>query len=76
MMKLGRQVHYTGVQKSRQSSNVKLKGHGHQGQKKRKIAESSPLTMRSKGVRRRPYAATDDTITWPPGGDGLRQWEN
>jgi len=46
--------------------------------KQRKTAESSPLTMHSRAcaVGRTQQAATDDTIAWPPGGDGLRRWEN
>ena len=58
-----------------QRSNVK--GQGNRGQK-RKTAESSPLTVHSKAcaVGRKQQAATDDTIAWPPGGDGLRRWEN
>jgi len=46
--------------------------------KNRKTAESSPLTVHSRAcaVGRTQYAATDDTIAWPPGGDGLRRWEN
>ena len=45
---------------------------------KRKTAESSPLTVHSRAcaVGRTQQAATDDTIAWPPGGDGLRRWEN
>jgi len=63
------------VQKSRPSSNVKVKGHGHQGQKKRKTAESSPLTMHSKAcaVGGTQQTTTDDTIAWPLGGHRLRQ---
>jgi len=38
---------------SRLSSNLGVKGQGQQGQKKRKTAESSPLTMQV--VRRAPY---------------------
>jgi len=40
-------------------SRSKVEGQGHQGQKQRKTAESSPLTMHSKacGVPRTPYAA-------------------
>jgi len=50
-------VRYT-VQKSRPSSKVKVKGQGHQGQKKRKTAESSPLTMHSRTCAvARPYGA-------------------
>jgi len=46
--------------------------------KKRKTAESSPLTMHSKAcaVGGTQQAATDDTVAWPPGGDRLCQWEN
>jgi len=36
------------VYKSRLSLKVKVKGQGHQGQKKRKTAESSPMTMHSR----------------------------
>jgi len=49
------------------------------GTKKRKTAESSPLTMHSRACAvagRTQQAATDDTIAWPPVGDGLRRWEN
>jgi len=51
---------------------------GHRGQKKRKTAESSPLIVHSRAcaVGRMQQAATDDTIAWPPRGDGLRWWEN
>ena len=39
-------------------SKSKVKGQGHQGEKKQKIAESSPLTMHSKACAvARPYAA-------------------
>jgi len=59
-------VRYT-VQKSRPISNVKvkLKGQGHQGHKKRKNADSSPLTMHTRAyvVGRTQLSATDDTIT-------------
>ena len=46
--------------------------------KKRKTAESSPLTMHSKAcaVGGAQQAATDDTTAWLPGGDRLRRWEN
>jgi len=27
-------------------------------------------------VGRTQQAATDDTIVWPPGGDGLSRWKN
>jgi len=55
----------------------KFKGQGHQGQK-RKTSESSPLKMHSTAcvVGRMQQAATDDTIAWPPGGDGLCRWES
>ena len=44
----------------------------------KKTAVSSPLTVHSRAcaVGRTQYAATDDTIAWPPGGDGLRRWEH
>jgi len=63
------------VQKSCRSS--KVKGQGHQGQKRRG-AESSPLTVHSTAcaVGHMQQAATDDTIACPPGSDGLRWWEN
>ena len=60
-------------------SRSKVKGHGHQGQKKRKLlSHISPLTMHSRAcvVGRTQQAATDDTTAWPPGVDGLRRWEN
>ena len=59
-------------------SRSKVKGHGHQGQKNRKTAESSAFTMHTRAcaVDRTHQAATDDTIAWPPRGDGLRRWEN
>jgi len=43
-----------------------------------KSAESSPFTMHGTAcaVGRTQQAATDDTIAWPPGDDGLRRWEN
>jgi len=48
------------------------------GQKYKKTAESSPLTVHSKacavGVTQQ--AATDDAIAWLPSGDGLCRWEN
>jgi len=46
--------------------------------KKRKSAESYPLTMHSTAcaVGRTQHAATDDTIEQPPEGDGLHRWEN
>jgi len=52
---------------------------GHRGQKnEKKPAESSPYTMRSRVcvVCRTQQAATDDSIAWPPRGDGLGLWEN
>jgi len=55
------------VQKSRPSSKVKVKGQNSRspGAKKRKTAESSPLTMHSRACAvARPYmqhAATDDS---------------
>ena len=67
-------VRYT-VQKSRPSAKVDVKDQGHRG--KRKNTESSALTVHSRvfAVGRTQQAATDDTIAWPPGGDGLRRWE-
>jgi len=46
--------------------------------KKRRTAESSPLTMISRAwvVGHTQQAATDNTIAWPPRGDVLRRWEN
>ena len=47
--------------------------------KKRKTAESSPLTMHSRAcVVARPYAARSNRRYHcvPPGGDGLRRWED
>ena len=46
--------------------------------KKWKTAKSSPLTVHSRAcaVDRTQQAATDDTIVWPPRGDGLCWWEN
>jgi len=68
------------VQKSRPSSHFgsKVKRSRSPGQKKRKTAESSPLTVHSKVciVGRTQQAPTDDAIAWPPGGDGLRQRKN
>jgi len=54
-------------------SKSKVKGQGHQ-EKKQKTAE----TMHSKActVGGTQQAATDDTIAWPPRGEGLRRWEN
>jgi len=50
------------VQKSHVSSKVKVKCQGHQGQKKRKTAESSPLIMHSRACAvDRPYAAKGRT---------------
>jgi len=51
-----------------------VKGQGHREQKKRKTAESSPLTMHSKActIGHMQQAATDDTIA-PPGVDELRR---
>jgi len=62
------------VQKSCPSSKVKVTTN-----KKRKTAESSPLTMHSRACAvARPYAASSNR--WyhckPPGGEGLRRWEN
>ena len=71
-------VRYT-VQKFRPNTKVKIKRQRHQGQKKRKTAESSPLTMHSRAcIIARPYAACCNRRYHcvPPGGDGLRQWEN
>jgi len=50
-------------------SRTKVKGQGHYRTKKRKTAESSPLTMQSKAcvVGGTQQAASDDTIAWPPG---------
>jgi len=46
--------------------------------KERKTAESSPLTVHSKAcaVGGTQQVATDDTIAWPPSGDGLGRWKN
>ena len=56
----------------------RVKGQIHRGQKKRKTAESSSLTVHRTAyvVGRTQQAATDNTIAWPPGCDGLRRWEN
>jgi len=56
-----------------QRSKVKVTG-----TKKRKTAESCPLTMHSRAcaVGRTQQAAADDTTAWPPMGDGLRGCEN
>jgi len=66
------------VRKSRPSLNVKVKGQGYQGQKTKNCWVIPIDTMHSKAsaVGGTPQAATDDTIAWPPGGDGLRRWEN
>ena len=55
-------------------SKVKVIG----DKKKRKTAKSSPLTMHSRAcvVGHMQQAATDDTIAWPPAGDGLHWWDN
>jgi len=56
------------VQKSRPNSKVKVTR-----DIKRKTAELSPLTVHSMVCAiAGPYAAT----AWPPGGNGLRRWEN
>jgi len=49
-------------------SKVKVTRH-----KKTKSAQSSPLTMHTKAcaVGHTQQAATDDTIAWPTGGDGV-----
>jgi len=55
-------------------SRSKVKGQGQQGQKKRKTAESFPLTMHNKAcaVGRTQQSAADETIAWlPAGGDGV-----
>jgi len=69
-------IRYT-VQKSRPSSKVKVRGQRSRspGTKKRKTAESSPLTMHSNvcTVDGTQQTATDDTIAWPLGGDRLRR---
>ena len=54
-------------------SRSKDKGQGHWEQKKRKAAESSPLTMHNNScaVGRKQQAAADGTTAWPPGGDGM-----
>ena len=52
----------------------KVKVQGHRGQKNEKNAESSPLTMHAKATRalgRTLHAAADDSIVWPPVGDGV-----
>jgi len=51
-----------------QRSKVKITG-----DKKRKAAESSPLTMHNNAcaVGRKQQAAADDTTAWPPRGDGM-----
>jgi len=51
------------VQKSRPTSHVKVKGQDHQGQKTKKIAESSSVTIHynARAVGRTQQAATDDT---------------
>jgi len=67
------------VQKSSLILSVKVKSQRSRSQdKKRKTAESFPLTVHSKScaVGSTQQAATDDIIAWPPGGDGLRRWEN
>ena len=53
-------------------SRSKVKGQGYQGQKKRKTAKSSPLTMHCKAcaVRCKRQAA-DGSIPWPPGVTGV-----
>jgi len=45
---------------------------------RKKTDESFALTMHSKAcaVGGTQQAATDGTIAWPSGGDGLRRWEN
>ena len=78
-MKLGGQLHSARISPEfecqGQMSKVKVTG-----DKKRKTAESSLLTMHSRAcaVGRTQEAATDDTIAWPlrVRGDGLRRWEN
>ena len=47
--------------------------------KKRKLPSHFPIDnaqYKACAVGRTQQAATDDTTTWPPGGDGLRLWEN
>jgi len=61
-------------------SRLKVKGQRSRspGTKKRKNAESFPLTMHSKAcaIGGTQQAETDDTTAWPPGGDRLCRWEN
>jgi len=59
-------------------SRSKVKGQGHQGQKKRNTAESSPLTMHSKAcaVGGTQQAANRRYHCVAARGDRLRRWEN
>jgi len=60
-------------------SRSKVKGQGRQGQKKRKTAEPSPLTMHSRACAvARPYAASSNGRYHCVAARGywLRRWEN
>jgi len=65
------------VQTSCPSWNVNVKGQGHQEQKKRKTAESSPLTMHGKAcaIGSTQQTATNNTIVWLLRGDRLCRLE-
>ena len=69
------------VQKSRPSSKVKVKGQRSRSplRKNEKLLShphSQCIVGRAPKLGRTQQAVTDDTIAWPPGGDGLRRWEN
>jgi len=59
-------VRYT-VQKSRPNSKVKVKGQGHQGQKKTKKMQRWTMHGRAPQLGRTQDAATDDPIACRPG---------
>jgi len=55
-------------------SKVKVTG----DKKNEKTTQSSPLTVHSRAcaIGGMQQAAADNTIAWPPRGDGLCRWEN
>jgi len=62
------------VQKSRLSSNVKVKGQGHPGQETTKccvIPIDNAWSGDACAVGRTLHAAAAESIVWPPGGDGV-----
>jgi len=69
------------VQKSYPSSKVKVKGErsrspGTENEKLLSHPHGQCIVGRAPYLGRTQQSATGDSIAWPPGGDGLRWWEN